>query len=279
MTRLILATCIAVALHVVIFLVGARFLSSRVNKLPELRPITVSLGYKEPEVPIAPTIKSLCTRPPRSASPKIKKAVKARFHKPRQVKRNKALKRPDKMAMVPASREKSLIHVKQKTDSILQQGPDNGITEKQALPEPVADHPPLKAIKQETISHETQVNEAANIDRTHKTTGEAAKVAKLAEPKGLGALVKEARPEYLKNAPPVYPLMAKRRGYEGTVILEVLITRHGKVKDLRIFHSSGHKILDKAAAKAVWKWIFEPGRRGNEPVEMWVKVPIKFKLK
>ena len=89
----------------------------------------------------------------------------------------------------------------------------------------------------------------------------------------------EATPMYLKNPAPQYPRNARRRGYEGKVILEVLVNEEGSVEDLRIFESSGYRVLDRAAMKSVQSWLFEPGRRGDERVEMWVKVPIRFDLK
>ena len=88
----------------------------------------------------------------------------------------------------------------------------------------------------------------------------------------------EARPIYRINPPPEYPMIARKRGCQGNVILEVLIDKRGKVLDLRIFSSSGHSILDKTAIASVKKWLFEPGMRGSDKIEMWVRVPIRFKL-
>lgn len=88
----------------------------------------------------------------------------------------------------------------------------------------------------------------------------------------------EARPIYRINPPPSYPIIARKRGYQGNVVLEVLVDKRGKVLDLKIFLSSGHSILDKTAISSVRKWLFEPGMRGNDKIEMWVRVPIRFKL-
>jgi protein TonB len=63
------------------------------------------------------------------------------------------------------------------------------------------------------------------------------------------------------------------------VLLEVLVNREGEVEDLRVLQSSGFQVLDRAAAAAVRKWGFEPGRKGDIAVDMWVKVPIRFRLK
>jgi protein TonB len=88
-----------------------------------------------------------------------------------------------------------------------------------------------------------------------------------------------ATPNYKENNPPAYPLLARRRNYEGTVLLDVLVRRDGTVGSIRLAESSGHKSLDQSAIGEVRKWTFHPGKRGGEAVEMWVKVPIRFRLK
>jgi len=94
-----------------------------------------------------------------------------------------------------------------------------------------------------------------------------------------GPALTEARPLYRENPPPEYPRLARRRGYQGTVILDVLVDKTGGVKQLKIEGSSGHGSLDRAAKQAVKRWRFAPGRRGDEPVDMWVKVPVRYELK
>ncbi|MFO7738035.1 MAG: energy transducer TonB, partial [Desulfatiglandaceae bacterium] len=93
------------------------------------------------------------------------------------------------------------------------------------------------------------------------------------------ATLREAHPLYLKNPAPDYPRAARRRGYEGTVIFEVLVDTRGRVGALRVLESSGHNILDRAASMSVKDWVFEPGRSGEEKVEMWVKIPVRFEIK
>ena len=91
--------------------------------------------------------------------------------------------------------------------------------------------------------------------------------------------IKEAIPRYHNNPLPVYPIVARRRGHQGTVFLEVLVDRNGNVKDLRVLKSSGYATLDDAALASVKSWIFEPGMKGSQPVEMWVRLPVRFQLK
>ncbi len=87
-----------------------------------------------------------------------------------------------------------------------------------------------------------------------------------------------ATPNYKKNSPPTYPLLARRRNYEGTVLLDVLVRREGTVDSIKLARSSGHEALDRAAIRAVSEWSFHPGKRGDEAVEMWVTIPIRFQL-
>jgi protein TonB len=94
-----------------------------------------------------------------------------------------------------------------------------------------------------------------------------------------GTVLKLALPLYRQNEPPLYPLKARRLGYEGIVMLKVLIDEDGRVDDLRVLRSSGHRVLDRAALSAVRKWLFEPGTEGGVKKKMWVKIPVRFDLK
>jgi protein TonB len=88
----------------------------------------------------------------------------------------------------------------------------------------------------------------------------------------------EAKPAYRSNPSPKYPRIAVIRGYQGNVLLDVLVTADGNAEDVKIFKSSGYPVLDKAAESTVKLWLFEPGRIGKRKVDMWVRVPIRFEL-
>jgi periplasmic protein TonB len=90
--------------------------------------------------------------------------------------------------------------------------------------------------------------------------------------------IHEAKPAYRSNPSPKYPRIARIRGYQGNVLLDVLVNADGNVEDVKIFKSSGHPVLDKAAKSTVKLWLFEPGRIGKRKVDMWVRVPIRFEL-
>lgn len=92
------------------------------------------------------------------------------------------------------------------------------------------------------------------------------------------SLVARARPLYDRRPPLKYPSVARRRGYQGAVVLEVLIDKDGKVADLKVLKSSGYQVLDRAAIQWVQKWAFVPAMQGDEKIEAWVEVPVRFSL-
>jgi protein TonB len=83
---------------------------------------------------------------------------------------------------------------------------------------------------------------------------------------------------YLYNPPPRYPLIARRNGEEGTVLLKVLVARDGVPSAVTVEGSSGSEHLDRAALEAVWSWRFVPAKQGGRAIEAWVRVPIVFRL-
>ncbi len=87
-----------------------------------------------------------------------------------------------------------------------------------------------------------------------------------------------ARPRYDRNPKPPYPMIARKRGYEGLVVLKVEILSNGRVGQVRVERSSGHRILDRSALKTVKEWRFIPAKRGEDPTRMWADIPIKFTL-
>ncbi len=83
---------------------------------------------------------------------------------------------------------------------------------------------------------------------------------------------------YLNNARPPYPLVARRMGFQGKVILNVEVLAEGKAGQVLLQQSCGHEILDNAALQTVKTWKFSPARRFGQPVTQWFLVPIKFSL-
>jgi protein TonB len=151
-----------------------------------------------------------------------------------------------------------------------------------------ASKPRQKPKKKPLESRETKLEEEfVSVVPQEEVQGEGAEKASDAtlqkesltkESGGATGRVREAVPLYKINPPPRYPRVARRRGAQGTVVLSVYVDAQGRAANLWVFESSGYKVLDNSALDAVKKWSFEPGRKGNTKVAMWVNVPVRFEL-
>jgi protein TonB len=82
----------------------------------------------------------------------------------------------------------------------------------------------------------------------------------------------------LRNPKPVYPPSARRDGESGTVVLRVLVSAQGTAAAVEVERSSGVPSLDRAAADTVSRWRFVPARRGGQPVEWHLRIPVEFRI-
>jgi TonB family protein len=75
---------------------------------------------------------------------------------------------------------------------------------------------------------------------------------------------------------PVYPPLAKQARIQGTVILNALIDRQGKVKGLELV--GGHPLLVESAVDAVKQWVYRPVLLNGDPVEVITEITVHFTL-
>jgi TonB family protein len=91
-------------------------------------------------------------------------------------------------------------------------------------------------------------------------------------------LAATARPLGGYQVKPRYPESARKIGAQGVTVLRVRVLENGRVGEVLIEKSAGFSELDLSATEAVKKWLFEPARRGKDPVQVWVLLPVKFEL-
>jgi len=87
-----------------------------------------------------------------------------------------------------------------------------------------------------------------------------------------------ARPRYSQNREPYYPVQAREQGWQGTALLKVQVLKNGNVGSLEVMRSSGFSILDRSALKGVKEWKFIPAQKDGQPAEMFVQIPVTFRL-
>ena len=85
--------------------------------------------------------------------------------------------------------------------------------------------------------------------------------------------------EVVHQVKPRYPLLARRRGLQGRVVVKVQIDRSGQVRQVVVASSSGYRLLDQAAVKAVQRWRFRPALRQGVAVSTEMRIPVRFELK
>ncbi len=72
-----------------------------------------------------------------------------------------------------------------------------------------------------------------------------------------------------------YPYIARKMGWEGKVVVSFLLTKEGKVTNIKIEKSSGYKILDDNVIKTLKKCEkYFP----HPPIDIKIKLPIVYKL-
>jgi TonB family protein len=100
---------------------------------------------------------------------------------------------------------------------------------------------------------------------TPATTGAYTATAGISQP----TLVRKVEPEYTEEA--------RQAHLAGMVRLQCVVGTDGKPREFRVIQSLGLG-LDENAILAVEKWLFEPGRRAGEPVNVIASVEVTFRL-
>jgi periplasmic protein TonB len=80
----------------------------------------------------------------------------------------------------------------------------------------------------------------------------------------------------LLRVQPVYPPLAREARIQGSVVLQAVIDRDGKIKNLQVL--SGHPMLVQAAVDAVRRWRYRPYVLNEQPIEVETQITVKFTL-
>ncbi len=144
-----------------------------------------------------------------------------------------------------------------------------------ARPEPVPDAQAQKP----TIATTTEMREALEpvTIGTVGTPGESLVISDEKSPGPEDFVPVEEQPVRIRIDPPVYPDVARQAQLEGTVMVQALVGKDGKVKDVRAIE--GNEMLREAAIASAKTAVFRPALMGGKPVEVWVVFPITFKLR
>ncbi len=246
------AAVLALFIHGLLFGFGGRFFHKKIVK-PTSQPLSFTLVANNPKPDGKKLVKMAAkAEVPQSPEPeKVTEEEPVKIHKP--VPKEK-----------PVQVLKKKVRPKKKTKSV--------------KPSPT---------KRKSVRKKQKTIDTPEVPRSNK--GMASENQPDLQPKSASAEVKtvpssgpkvvSASPAYARNPRPKYPRVARKRGYEGVVLLRVLVDHEGRVDDALVLESSGHNELDHSALKAVRNWVFKPGTVDGKPMEMWVRVPVQFELK
>ena len=81
------------------------------------------------------------------------------------------------------------------------------------------------------------------------------------------------------ETPIEYPLEMWDQGVEGETLLKVRVNERGDVDSVMVAESSGYPALDSAAIRGAREMRFTPARKGEERIEVWARIPVRFSKK
>ncbi len=85
-------------------------------------------------------------------------------------------------------------------------------------------------------------------------------------------------PPHMTYSPePEFSDLARKKKFQGTCLLELVVGADGKPRDVRVTRPLGLG-LDEQAVKAVKKWEFEPARKDGQPIAVKMHIEVSFRL-
>lgn len=244
MKRLVFAALLAIGVHAIIFTMEAPKLRPKLLAARRARAVTVTLADRPARNAIASPV---AKEEPQKNHEVVKPMAAGNVKTP---KKEKPAEKPEVLTKIPPPLPQATEMADRK-------------------PSPDTEHFGVLPAKSGTNSHDDNADETAEAMPLNPPT---------MQEYGQASSGREARPLYSRNEPPPYPRLARKRGYEGVVMLNVFVTENGRVNGVEVASTSGYSILDRAAMDAVNKWSFEPGIINGLPAGMWVKVPVRFNL-
>lgn len=91
------------------------------------------------------------------------------------------------------------------------------------------------------------------------------------------------KPRYIlgskANPKPDYPMLARKKGWQGDVILGVQVAADGTIEHLTFVKSTDYGVLNYAAYETVRNhWRFDPLNEEKETLSAYIEVPISFRF-
>jgi len=82
----------------------------------------------------------------------------------------------------------------------------------------------------------------------------------------------------VKYEKPKYPTIARRKGWEGSAVIEIRVDQDGKLLQASIVSKSGKSVLDDAALNALKQCRYAPAQRNGKAVTASKRITVTFLL-
>lgn len=141
--------------------------------------------------------------------------------------------------------------------------------------------PVVTVVKEKIVTEEILDNDKLNevvFSKSNRDTDREKDASSASSSQELRGALTEAEPLSDVNSAPPYPRIARQKGWEGIVRLEVFVDKDGIPESVDVQKSSGYSVLDKAALQAVKKWKFSPAKSGSMRFSSKIAIPIQFTL-
>jgi len=164
--------------------------------------------------------------------------------------------------------------------------PSAGTTSPSATTGPVTNSPQVTNAASAAATQKGVAVQTAKQDTTpgHTTPSPAVVAANLTPSAGAGKSTASdlievpedfADDQVVHRVRPVYPKQARAKKLHGTVVLQAVISKQGKVDSLQLV--SGDPQLAQAAAEAVKQWRYKPYSHSGEPTDFQTRVTVDVK--
>jgi len=85
------------------------------------------------------------------------------------------------------------------------------------------------------------------------------------------------QPEETDRVVPRYPMMARRAGIQGPVVVRGIVRRDGTIDNVEVIKDLPYG-LGEAASEAVRQWHFRPATYRGDPIDVYYTVTVNFRL-
>jgi periplasmic protein TonB len=85
-------------------------------------------------------------------------------------------------------------------------------------------------------------------------------------------------PIVIRRVDPIYPPLAIRARMNGSVVLQCIIDKSGRIRDVRVVTST-FSAFEQPAIDAVQQWLFTPGTLKGQAVDTIFELTVRFQVK